>query len=39
MTQELLIEAHHNNKGDSWMLSVWVFVGFIAVLLGERLFP
>lgn len=36
VTHELLVEAHEGCEGST-MLSLWVFVGFVAVLMGARI--
>lgn len=35
VTQELLIEAHENEDGEVWWIDMWLFWGFLAVIMLE----
>lgn len=39
VTHELLTEASENMGKEDWHLSVWVFIGFLFVIISERIFP
>merc|ERR1712150_268489 len=39
VTHELLKEASENMGQEDWHLSVWVFIGFLFVIITERIFP
>jgi len=39
VTEELMVEAHHNHDTDKWYVSVMFFVGFLFVVVLDEVVP
>lgn len=39
VTHELLKEASEINAGEDWHLSIWIFIGFLFIIITVRVFP